>query len=344
MSLDPVKSRDSRDRPGGDLSMPAISAADMPGDVSGEDFSNRDGVDYAALRGAVDQWDPAQLTQAHSYVRNVVARSKTSFGAGMRILPKKRREAMFAVYAFCRVIDDIADEPGELAQKLRELESWRGEIGATFRGQPKDPIAIALLEAIACFQLPRSEFLLLIEGMEWDARGPIIAPDFSKLRAYCRRVAGAVGQLSMPIFGAPNNEHAHDFAIAMGEGLQLANITRDVGEDAREGRLYLPRELLLAAGAPMEPAQITHFAGLPAIRAELAQEARLAFARADRALAQLPWRSVRPALVMRAVYDLTLQAMHRAHYRDLSKPRIHASRKIGAILGALCWPPARLID
>lgn len=328
MSLDQLHSPATRDHDG------TLSAV----------HSDALAVDYAGLRRAVDQLDPARLRQARAHVRDVVARSKTSFGAGMRILPQKRREAMYAVYAFCRVIDDIADEPGDLAQKLRELEVWRAEIAAIFEGRPRDPIGLALLEAVAQFELPRSEFLLLIEGMEWDARGPIVAPDFSKLRAYCRRVAGAVGQLSMPIFGAPNNQHAQNFAIAMGEGLQLANITRDVGEDAAEGRIYLPSELLLAAGAPMDPGQITQFSGLPAIRAKLAQEARLAFAQADLALTHLPWRSVRPALVMRAVYDLSLQAMHRADYRDLTKPRIHPIGKIAAVFSALCRPPAKRAD
>ncbi len=263
-------------------------------------------------------------------VEAIVARSGTSFGLGMRILTPPRRAAMHAVYAFCRAIDDIADEPAPVAEKRAGLAAWRAEIAALYAGRPGTAIGRALLRPVAEYHLPESEFLLLIEGMEWDAEGPIIAPDMARLRAYCRRVAGAVGQLSMPIFGAPPGEASGSFAVAMGEGLQLTNITRDVAEDAGEGRLYLPRELLVAHDIAPEPMTVPGHPALPAARAALAGEAQRAFAAADLAARDLPFKHIRPALVMKAIYSLSLRAMIRDGFRSLDKPKIPAVAKLMA--------------
>lgn len=267
-------------------------------------------------------------------VEAIVARSGTSFGLGMRLLPPPRRAAMHAVYAFCRAIDDIADEPAPLVEKRAGLAAWRAEISALYSGRPETAIGRALLAPVADYHLPQAEFLLLIEGMQWDAESPLIAPDMAHLRAYCRRVAGAVGQLSMPIFGAPAGAASDAFAIAMGEGLQLANITRDIAEDAAEGRLYLPRELLSAHGIPPEPGPVLRHPALPAVRAALAQEAQRAFLAAGAAARDLPFKTIRPALVMKAVYALSLRAMIRDGFRSLDKPKIPAAAKIFAGLAA----------
>ena len=178
------------------------------------------------------------------HAREVVTKSGTSFGLGMKILPKARREAMFAIYAFCREIDDIADEGGTHAEKIAGLNGWRDEIERLYAGAPTYPTARALAGPIEQFDLPKEEFILLIEGMEMDANGPVVAPSWEELFAYCRRVAGAVGLLSMRAFGAPNNQTADRFALSLADALQTTNILRDVREDAEMGRLYLPRPLL----------------------------------------------------------------------------------------------------
>lgn len=276
---------------------------------------------------------------AHAHVEKVVKASNTSFGLGMRILRKPRREAMHAVYAFCREIDDIADEPAPLDQKRAQLAEWRDEIARLYAGAPTRPTAQALVEPVRRFDLPKAEFLLLIEGMEWDAEGPIRAPDWARLKAYCRRVAGAVGMLSMPIFGAAPGPASDRFAQALGEGLQLANITRDVGEDAAEGRLYLPRELLAEFGLPDDPAEVTAHPRLPEARRALGREARARFAAAMAEVPELGWTKVRPALLMHAVYSQMLDALERDGFRSLAKPPISKAAKAAAALRAALLPP-----
>lgn len=279
------------------------------------------------------------LPDALAHVRAVVAQSGTSFGLGMRILPPERRQAMHAIYAFCREIDDIADEPAPLETKRAGLAEWRAEIARLYAGAPSTPTGVALLGPVQRFNLPEQEFLLLIEGMAWDAEGPIRAPSRERLLGYCRRVAGAVGMLSMPVFGAPPGPASDRFAIAMGEGLQLANIARDVGEDATDGRIYLPDDLLARFDLPGDPAALVRHPALPLARAALAADAQAAFARARVELATLDWRVLRPALVMHAVYARMLQALAQDGYRSLERPAVGKLSKVGAALWALLWPP-----
>ena len=261
------------------------------------------------------------LDEARRHAQATVKRSRTSFGPGMRILSKPRREGMYAVYAFCREVDDIADEGGTLAEKRTALAGWREEIDRLYRGEPQYPTGVALLEPVRAFNLPRDEFLLVIEGMEMDADGPVIAPSLEKLFAYTRRVAGAVGQLSMPVFGAPAGAASDNFAISLGDALQFTNILRDVEEDAGEGRLYLPRELLEKHDCPMAPTQIANASGLPGVRADMAAIAREKFAAARTALTSLDWRVLRPALLMMGVYERYLDKMTARGWAN-GQPRI----------------------
>ena len=246
---------------------------------------------------------------ARRHARKVVEQSGTSFGAGMRILSGARREAMYAIYAFCREVDDIADEGGTLAFKKTGLNDWRMEIERLYRGAPTYPTGVALLDPMREFDLPKEEFLLVIEGMEMDAEGPIIAPTMDGLLAYTRRAAGAVGMLSMPVFGAPRTAMAEKFSLSLGDALQLTNILRDIDEDAAEGRLYLPAELLQKHNCPLRPEQIIDAPGLPDVRAELAAIAGQKFADTRSALVELDWKVLRPALLMMGVYERYLEKM-----------------------------------
>ena len=249
------------------------------------------------------------IANARLHAQETVERAGTSFAAGMRVLSGERRAAMYAIYAFCREVDDIADEEGELDDKKRRLGEWRREIDRIYEGRASFPTGIALAEHIERFHLPREEFILVIEGMEIDAAGPVIAPSMDELLHYTRRAAGAVGMLSMPVFGAPSSKTAESFALNLGDALQLTNILRDVEEDAGEGRLYLPRELLEKHGCPLSPDEILTAPGLPKVRAELADVARLKFAHTRTALAALDWRVLRPALLMMGVYERYLDKM-----------------------------------
>ncbi|MFN3287506.1 MAG: squalene/phytoene synthase family protein [Sphingomonadaceae bacterium] len=276
---------------------------------------------------------------ARKAVAAIVRRSGTSFALGMRILARPRREAMHAVYAFCRVIDDIGDEPGARAAKRAALAQWRDEIGRLYAGRASHPVAVALEEPVRRFALPRAEFERIIEGVEIDVDGPVVAPPAAALSHYCRCVAGAVGMLSMPIFGAPAGPASDHFAIAMGEGLQLANIVRDVGTDAREGRIYLPAELLARFDLPADPARLPAAPRLGEARAALAQEARR---RIDEAFALTPalgWRVVRPALLMGAAYRATLDRLEAGRFLALEPPRFSSLEKLAIAARAFLTPP-----
>mgnify|MGYP000424577086 CR=1 FL=1 len=269
----------------------------------------------------------------HAY--ETVRRSKTSFGAGMRILSKRRREAMYAIYAFCREVDDIADEEGSKTEKMAGLKAWRKEIERLFNGAPSLPTGVALLEHVREYDLPKEEFILMIEGMEMDAVGPIVAPSMEGLAAYTRRVAGAVGMLSMPVFGAPRSAAAKTFALSLGDALQLTNILRDVEEDAAEGRLYLPAELLQKYECPMTPEDIALAPGLPKVREEIAATARDKFAAARDALKELDWKLLRPALLMMGVYERYLEKMTARGWEN-GQPRVTISKPEKALI-ALRW-------
>jgi len=261
------------------------------------------------------------LEEAMAHVRDVVRRSGTSFVAGMRILPRARRDAMFAIYAFCREIDDIADEGGSEAEKMAALAAWRGEIDRLYEGRPTWPTAVALKPALDAFGLEKSEFLLLIEGMEMDATGPIVAPDFDTYFAYIRRVAGAVGMLSMRAFGAPRGEIADRFALSLADALQTTNILRDIAEDADMGRLYLPRELLEKHGIESrDPAEVARHPALGRVAEELGALARERFATVRACLRDLDWRVLRPALLMMGVYETYLQRIEARGWDKVGPP------------------------
>lgn len=272
-----------------------------------------------------------QAARRHAY--ETVKRSKTSFGAGMRILSRQRREAMYAVYAFCREVDDIADGHDSVADKMAGLNAWRLEIERLYRGAPTFPTGVALLDYVQIYDLPKEEFILVIEGMEMDAQGPIVAPSWDGLLAYTRRAAGAVGMLSMPIFGAPRTQVAEDFALALGDALQLTNILRDIEEDAADGRLYLPVELLEKHSCPLAPDAVVTAPGLPQLRAELAATAREKFAGARAALQDLDWKILRPALLMMGVYERYLVKMTARGWAN-GQPRLKIGKLEKAMIAA----------
>lgn len=259
-----------------------------------------------------------------THAASIVAGSGTSFGMGMRILPAPRRAAMHAIYAFCRTVDDIADGDLPADEKLRLLAAWRGEIDRLGQGRPVSLIGRALLTPLVAFDLPLAEFVLLVEGMEMDAEGPVVAPPRARLAAYTRRVAGAVGLLSMRAFGAWRGAVSERFALALADACQLTNILRDVEEDAAIGRLYLPAELLARHGMPPDPAAAAAHPALPRLCAELGAEARAHFAEARGLIGAHARSRLAPALLMMAVYEGYLDRMERARWARvplaMSKP------------------------
>ncbi|MBO0712556.1 MAG: squalene/phytoene synthase family protein, partial [Acetobacteraceae bacterium] len=134
-------------------------------------------------------------------VEKVVRAAGTSFYRGMRVLPPDRRYAMYAVYAFCRLVDDIADDDSPYGDKIPRLDAWRARVDGLYDGRSDGPVTRMLVRAVPGFALRRADFLAIIDGMEMDAKAAIVAPDLATLDLYCDRVAAAVGRLSVRIFG-----------------------------------------------------------------------------------------------------------------------------------------------
>ena len=266
-------------------------------------------------------------------IRERVAAAGTSFYWAMRLLPRDRRNGMYALYAFCREVDDVADDSAPVAEKKTALDAWREEIDRVYAGRPSRLVGRALVLPVARYELRREDFLAVIDGMEMDAERDIRAPDLATLDLYCRRVASAVGHLSVPIFGDPSAD-AHEVAEALGRALQLTNILRDLAEDAARGRLYLPREILDRHGVgECDPDAVLRHPALPLVCREVAAMAEAQFAAAAEAMARCRRRAMRPAAVMAAFYRATLSALLRADWRDpaqrvsLTKPQ-----KLGLVL------------
>lgn len=259
-------------------------------------------------------------TEALAHVRRIVEQSGTSFRWSMKVLPPEPREAMYAVYAFCREVDDVVDEPGDREAKERALAAWRAEIDAVVDGSPTRPTGRALAAAMRKYVLPKAAFLDVIDGMAMDLSGAMRAPSEADLHKYCDRVAGAVGRLSLPIFGGAG-ENAPALATALGEALQYTNMLRDLGEDMRLGRLYLPRERLVAHGIDSDdPATVLAHPNIGAVCDELAQHARQRFAESAALIAQGDRRRLKPCRVMMAVYQRILDGLVARGWSDPTAP------------------------
>jgi phytoene synthase len=234
--------------------------------------------------------------------------SGSSFYAAMRLLPPAERAAMFAIYGFCRVVDDVADEPGPSPEQRREeLNAWRADVAALYAGAPAQRIAY-LAPHVRRFGLREADFLAVIDGMEMDVDGPVIAPDFASLDLYCDRVASAVGRLSVRIFGMPD-EAGVTLAFHLGRALQLTNILRDLDEDAGMGRLYLPSEALEAAGiTSRDPLTVVADPRIDAAARWVAAKAHEQYAKAEAVLKTRPPGRIRSPRLMGQVYSAILRA------------------------------------
>jgi squalene synthase HpnD len=235
--------------------------------------------------------------------------SGSSFYAAMRVMPKAERAAMFAIYSFCRMVDDIADDGTRpRATRATELDRWRADLGALYADRPAGRAGF-LKDAVDDFGLRQADFLAVIDGMAMDVDADIRAPDLETLNLYCDRVAVAVGRLSIRIFGmeeGPGLQLAH----RLGRALQLTNILRDVDEDAAIGRLYLPRELLAkAAIVTTDPIAAIADPRVDGACRDLAALALDHFAAADRVLRAKPRGRLLAPRLMSAVYRTILQEM-----------------------------------
>lgn len=247
--------------------------------------------------------------------------SGSSFYWAMRLLPEQKRQAMYEIYRFCRAVDDIADDTALSGiDRGTELKSWREAVAALFRGEPSGQAAF-LGPAMKGFGLREADFLSVIEGMEMDATGTMVAPDLATLDHYCDCVASAVGRLSIKVFGM---EETPGFALAhhLGRALQLTNILRDLDEDAEIGRLYLPREFLKSASIPVDsPSAVIARPAIDPVCRGLAELAENHYREADKIIRARPHGDLRPPRLMGAVYSAMLGRMQQ---RGWSAPRKRA--------------------
>ncbi|MEO7026753.1 MAG: presqualene diphosphate synthase HpnD [Caulobacteraceae bacterium] len=263
-----------------------------------------------------------------------VQASGSSFYAAMRLLPKAEREAMFAIYGFCRAVDDIADDPGpSRVSRSTALDQWRERLAALYRGQPAPELA-ALANAVARFDLAETDFLAIVDGMAMDVEADIRAPDFAAFDLYCDRVASAVGRLAVRVFGmaAPEGER---LAHHLGRALQYTNVLRDLDEDAAIGRLYLPAEALAAArltANDRDPRTVIDDPAIDTACRWLADRAGEHYARADELLATRPSGRLAAPRLMSAVYGRMLERMRAAGW---AAPRSRARIGKGELFGLI---------
>jgi len=252
------------------------------------------------------------------YCQDRAAASGSSFYYSFLFLEPLRRQAITALYAFCREVDDVVDECPDALLARSKLAWWRGEVNALYEGRASHPVTQALAASLKHFYLPQEQLLEIIDGMEMDL-DQVRYADFKALHLYCYRVASVVGLLAAEIFGYGERQtlkYAHDLGLAF----QLTNIIRDVGEDARRGRVYLPQDELARFGvseADLLQANYTDdFRRLMEFQVERARNLyRQAFAQlpaADR-------KAQRAGLIMAAIYQATLDEIVRDRFRVLDR-------------------------
>lgn len=262
------------------------------------------------------------LDEAADYCQKRAAASGSSFYYSFLFLPPVRRAAITALYAFCREVDDVVDEVRDKTVAATKLAWWRTEVDRLFEGKPTHPVTIAMAPHVEPFGLTRARLIEIIDGMEMDLVQDRYA-DFPGLALYCRRVAGVVGEMAATIFGFEDPQTLA-YADRLGLAFQLTNIIRDVGEDARNGRIYLPLEDLKRHGldAPAllrDPAALEQSEPFRAMMAEQVARARRIYAEAFELLPRKDWRAQRPGLIMAAIYQTLLDEIERDQYRVMTQ-------------------------
>jgi len=283
---------------------------------------------------------------ANGLVSQLTRRSRSNFYYAFLTLPRPRRDALYAVYAFCRTVDDIADlgqERGVDAATLRrELAAWREEIARCYApaGRPEHPIAQRLAVAVRAYPIPQDALLAIVDGVAMDLDGAVYETE-DDLYPYCYRVASAVGLAAIEIFGY-TDAGARSYATNLGIALQLTNIIRDVGSDARAGRVYVPRQDLGQFGVTVEDLRAGRYTdGFACLMAHQAARARRFYRQAREAFPRKDARSLIAAEIMGQIYWALLRRIEAGHFRVLEeRVTVPAGRKVAIALR--CWTAAHL--
>jgi 15-cis-phytoene synthase len=252
------------------------------------------------------------------YCQDKAAASGSSFYYSFLFLPPERRRAITALYAFCREVDDAVDEASEAERAAVKLAWWRTEVAGLFDGNPRHPVTRALQPFTEKFSISAAQLGEIIAGMEMDLTQTRYL-DWPGLERYCYRVAGVVGILAAGIFGY-SDARTLEYARALGIAFQLTNIIRDVGEDARKNRIYLPMDDLKAHGVPA--ADILQSRETDAFRSLMRFQAQRARQHYEQAMQLLPAgdrKAQRPGLIMAAIYRALLEEIERDDFRVLTQ-------------------------
>jgi len=276
---------------------------------------------------------------AGQFVSRLTRKSRSNFFYAFLCLPRAQREAIYACYAFCRIVDDAVDLGQDRAAQRAELQRWRDEIARVYDGQPEHPAGQRLQVAVRQFPIPRVALEEIIAGVEMDMDHPTYET-FEALYPYCYRVASAVGLCCIEIFGY-TDPRTREYAVNLGVALQLTNILRDVHADARIGRVYLPQTDLRRFGVTAEDlAKGRYTAQFVDLMTFEAARAREYYQRAWAALPAGDARSLFAAEIMGRTYFALLRAIEARRF-DVFNGRVTlpAHRRVGIALR--CWVGAR---
>ncbi|MEX2199739.1 MAG: presqualene diphosphate synthase HpnD [Burkholderiales bacterium] len=252
------------------------------------------------------------------YCQQKAAGSGSSFYYSFLFLPRERRRAITALYAFCREVDDVVDETADVQLAATKLAWWRQEIALLLEGKPQHPVSRALQPALGPYGITAARLNEIIDGMQMDLTQTRYL-DFAGLERYCYHVAGVVGMLSAGIFGY-SDARTLEYARNLGTAFQLTNIIRDVGEDARNNRIYLPVTDLQRFGvSAADLLQARHSEAFVELMRFQAQRARQYYAQAMAALPDADRRAQRPGLIMAAIYSALLQEIERDGFQVLTQ-------------------------
>jgi len=280
------------------------------------------------------------IAHEEDYARcaEVTRQSSSNFYYAFMLLPAERRRALYAVYAFCRFVDDIADD-GAVAQPAMLLERWREELRKVFNGAVERPVSRALADNVRRFNIPQRYFEEVIDGVEMDLTRKRYAT-FAELSLYCRRVASAVGLICIEIFGY-RNPATRVYAERLGLAFQLTNILRDVREDAARDRIYLPLEDLARFGvSEREILQSAYTPGFNQLMEFEAARARQFYQEAAAALAPEDKSAMVAAEGMRLIYRALLERISRSGYRVFDR-RLSVSAPRKLLLVGRAWAGTR---
>lgn len=278
---------------------------------------------------------PPSLEEAYAYCTELTRSRARNFYYAFITLPKEKRKAIYAAYAFCRLSDDYSDEDIPVDEKAALLSGLHEELDGAFEQGPESPVFVALLDASQRYGIPRDYFHEIIKGVEMDLTNHSY-PNFEELYRYCYRVASVVGLVCIEIFEY-TDERARGYATDMGIAMQLTNILRDIEEDCGRGRVYLPQDELARHGVTVESLRVGETG--PGFRAMMEEQVSRARGYFERSAALLPLLRPRSRLcpaVLRALYSAVLDRIEARDY-DVFGERVALSSREKLAITARAW-------